>query len=79
MVSKAADKSSNTNKLPFPFPIVEAISFKTLKSAVSQLWPASNCTVHDYHSIWTKRIYFINLFIFSMYKYKSHRRLYSSN
>ena len=40
MVSKVADKSSNTNKLPFPFPIVEAISLKTLKSAVSQLWPA---------------------------------------
>ena len=40
MVSKAADKSSNTNKLSFPFPIVEAISLKTLKGAVSQLWPA---------------------------------------
>ena len=40
MVSKTADKSSNTNKLPFPFPIVEAISLKTLKSAVSQLWTA---------------------------------------
>ena len=33
MVLKGADKSSNTNKLPFPFPIVEAISLKTLKSA----------------------------------------------
>ena len=40
MVSKAVDKSSNTNKLLFPCPIVEAISLKTLKSAVSQLWPA---------------------------------------
>ena len=36
MVSKAAAKSSNTKKLPFPFQIVEAISLKTLKRAVSQ-------------------------------------------
>ena len=43
MVSKAADKSSNTNKLPFLFPIVEAISLITLKSAVSQL-------LHNFHN-----------------------------